>query len=324
MFNEYQQDATSVFKPIKPLNDLYIQVLDWCLGLGGEAGEVLDLMKHTIYHEDSTLDKMELAKELGDVLWYVSAIATTFDIDLADVALLNQVKLKHRYSGSFSSAASADRKSKEAALKETNAYKCLKARILNTGSAPLTVIVVGPDGSGKTTLTTKLAECTGMKRIKCDYRQENKPELARQYLMQESDVIFDRFYYPDEYIYSVVKDIPLENEYINDLLSVLSILKMVNPVIVYVDANLPTLIDRSIQWADDYVSVEHLEKIKELYDYWLGTMESEGIPIIRIDTSGMQLGTQAYAEMMDSILTQFKFLKSTFGTSFIKENKKQC
>lgn len=317
MFNEYQQDATSVFKPIKPLNDLHIQVLDWCLGLGGEAGEVLDLMKHAIYHEDSELDKMELAKELGDVLWYVSAIATTFGIDLSDVALLNQVKLKHRYAGSFSAEASADRKAKEADLKATNAYKCLKARILNTQCAPLTVIVVGPDGSGKTTLTTKLAERAGMKRIKCDYRQENKPQLARQYLMSETDVIFDRFYYPDEYIYSTVKGIPMENEYINDLFKVLDLLQIVNPVIMYVDADMDTLVKRSEQWADDYVTVEHLVKIRELYEDWLKQMESLGIPVLKLDTSTVPLDTEEYNGMLDWIIIQFNQLRRSYGTSLI-------
>lgn len=301
MFNKYQSDATSIFKDIVPLPDEHIRLLDWALGLGGEAGEVLDLLKHVIYHKDCTMDKMELAKELGDVLWYVSAIATTCGIDLADVVFLNQVKLKHRFNGKYSAEASANRKANEVSLKETNPYKCLEARIANKGTAPLTVIVVGPDGSGKTTLTTSIAEKANLKRIKCDYRQEDKVTLAKQYLMSESDVIYDRFYYPDEFIYNIVKNIPMSEEYLANILSIFDLLQMTNPVIIYIDADIDTLTERSENWADDYVKVEHLEKIRKLYERWLITMEMRKIPVLRVDTSVFEVNTPEYAELVEKI-----------------------
>ena len=117
MFNEYQAESSGIFKPVKQLTPQNVRLLDWAMGLGGESGEVLDLLKHAIFHKDTELNKMELAKELGDVLWYVSAIATTTGIDMADVAALNRAKLSHRFhGGGFNTAMSADRHAREEQL----------------------------------------------------------------------------------------------------------------------------------------------------------------------------------------------------------------
>ena len=317
MFNYYQQESTNIFKPVKPLQPQQVRVLDWCLGLGGEAGEVLDLLKHAIFHEDTELDKMELAKELGDVLWYVSAIATTCGIDLADIAELNKAKLKHRYNGVYSVEASANRHEKEKDLKNTPIYRCLASRICNDHSAPLNVIFIGPDGSGKTTITTKLAELTGMKRIKCDYRQEDKPRTAINMLNNDVDVIYDRFYFPDELIYSAVKDMPLEDSYRASLYDIWDTLKLVNPVFVYVDADIDELIDRSKNWADDYVVVEQLTRIKAEYESFLSAMEARKVPIIKIDTTGLEIGTYGYDGTIQILLEQLNSISVKYGTSNI-------
>lgn len=319
MFNDYQKKATAVFKPVKSLTKEHTQLLDWCLGLGGETGEVLDLLKHVIYHEDTVLDKMELAKELGDVLWYISAIATTCGIDLNDVAALNDAKLSHRFSNGYSAVESANRHSKEQAFKDTPVYKCLEARILNTQRAPLNIIVVGPDGSGKTTFTTKLAELTGKKRIKCDYRQPDKPQLAKQLLTTELDVIYDRFYYPDEIIYSKIKNIPLEQDYLKELFSVFMLLEKVNPVIIYMDAPVNVLIERSKFWADDYVNTTDLRNIQAAYEEWLILMKEAGIPVIEIDTGKVEIDTDDYKAMLKEVVDTLYSASGYYGTSSIIE-----
>ncbi len=78
------------------------------LGLCGEAGEVVELYKKHIGHGHE-LDIFKLEKELGDVLWYISAIATGLNLSLDDIAQANIDKLKARYPEKFSSECSINR-----------------------------------------------------------------------------------------------------------------------------------------------------------------------------------------------------------------------
>lgn len=78
------------------------------LGLAGEAGEVVDLIKKHIYH-GHPMDLAKLVAELGDVLWYVATLATALDIKLSDVAEGNIEKLMARYPEGFSSERSRNR-----------------------------------------------------------------------------------------------------------------------------------------------------------------------------------------------------------------------
>jgi len=69
------------------------------LGLNGESGEVAEKVKKVIRDKDGHFDsktKTEIKKELGDVLWYLSQIATELDIPLEDVAKENLKKLSSR------------------------------------------------------------------------------------------------------------------------------------------------------------------------------------------------------------------------------------
>ena len=320
MFNEYQAESSGIFKPVKQLTPQNVRLLDWAMGLGGESGEVLDLLKHAIFHKDTELDKMELAKELGDVLWYVSAIATTTGIDMADVAALNRAKLSHRFhGGGFNTEMSADRHTREAQLKDTPWYKCLQARILNTGNAPVNVIFIGPDGSGKTTLTKIIAERLDMHYHKCDYRQANKPALAKELLHSQIDVIYDRFYYPDELIYSKVKNVTLDESYYHELLSILKDLQKVNTIFVYVSADLEVLVERSKAWADDYVDVTELTDIIDQYQKWISYMNIIGIPVIEVDTGACALDSKEYEDMVVSICFEISKYKRFYGLSEMAE-----
>ena len=69
------------------------------LGLAGEAGEVAEKVKKIIRDDGGVVSdtkRTEIAKELGDVLWYVSQIATELGVSLDDVAQGNIDKLYSR------------------------------------------------------------------------------------------------------------------------------------------------------------------------------------------------------------------------------------
>lgn len=69
------------------------------LGLAGEAGEVAEKCKKIIRDHGgyvSVTDRDLLAKELGDVLWYVAVLAKEFGLDLDLVASMNLEKLASR------------------------------------------------------------------------------------------------------------------------------------------------------------------------------------------------------------------------------------
>jgi len=69
------------------------------LGLAGEAGEVTEHVKKSIRDDGGAVlpeRRVAMAKELGDVLWYVAQLATELDLDLDDIAQANLDKLRSR------------------------------------------------------------------------------------------------------------------------------------------------------------------------------------------------------------------------------------
>jgi NTP pyrophosphatase (non-canonical NTP hydrolase) len=89
-FDEYQKRAKET--AIYPEN---VKIIYTAMGLCGEAGEVANKVKKKM-RGDSEIDKEDLAKEMGDVLWYISQLATDLDIRLDDIANHNIEKLSSR------------------------------------------------------------------------------------------------------------------------------------------------------------------------------------------------------------------------------------
>jgi NTP pyrophosphatase (non-canonical NTP hydrolase) len=83
-------------------------ILEKALGLSEETGEVLGLLKKSGWH-GRELDRDALRKELGDVLWYVAALAHGHGFSLSEIATANIEKLRKRYPDGFSVERSLNR-----------------------------------------------------------------------------------------------------------------------------------------------------------------------------------------------------------------------
>lgn len=88
------------------------ELSNYSMGLAGETGEVVDLLKKIVFHGHK-MDLEKLKDELGDVLWYVANLATTLDLNLEDIAEFNIEKLQKRYPRGFSEEKSINRKKEE-------------------------------------------------------------------------------------------------------------------------------------------------------------------------------------------------------------------
>ena len=71
-----------------------------CLGLAGETGELLDMVKKYVFH-DKPLDEEHLKKELGDCMWYVAMFCHAMNWNLDEIMRMNVDKLKARYPEGF-------------------------------------------------------------------------------------------------------------------------------------------------------------------------------------------------------------------------------
>jgi len=70
--------------------------LMYALGLAGEAGEVVELVKKRIFHGKVIPDK-EIFAERGDILWYLAGICDLLGTNIRHVAVGNLIKLYERY-----------------------------------------------------------------------------------------------------------------------------------------------------------------------------------------------------------------------------------
>jgi len=95
-FDEYEKHAltTAIYNGNRMLD-----LCHWALGLSGESGEIAEKLKKIIRDQNadpSKIDRDDIKKELGDILWYITALAHELDINLDDVAKANVEKLASR------------------------------------------------------------------------------------------------------------------------------------------------------------------------------------------------------------------------------------
>ena len=90
------------------------KITNGCLGLCGEAGECVDILKKHFY-QGHPLDREHLIEELGDVLWYAAELAAGLNCSLDEVAEHNITKLRKRYPDGFDPERSIHREEAESA-----------------------------------------------------------------------------------------------------------------------------------------------------------------------------------------------------------------
>lgn len=102
-FDEYQYLAIKTDTAInaKAEQERFNGYIEKVLGLAGETGEVVEKIKKHLRDKDNvfyltTEELEELGKELGDVLWYISAIAEYNGVSLQYIAEKNLKKLEDR------------------------------------------------------------------------------------------------------------------------------------------------------------------------------------------------------------------------------------
>ena len=71
-----------------------------CLGLSGEVGEFVDLIKKSIFHK-TPFNEVHAKRELGDICWYIQEICNAFGWSLNEIFEMNLEKTNNRYPNGF-------------------------------------------------------------------------------------------------------------------------------------------------------------------------------------------------------------------------------
>ena len=103
---EYQYKAQrTINHKLNRKEELYNLVF----GINGEIGEVTDLLKKHLFHGHD-LSVQKITEELGDVMWYLTNIASCYNLSMSDILNENIKKLEERYPEGFSEYDSINRK----------------------------------------------------------------------------------------------------------------------------------------------------------------------------------------------------------------------
>lgn len=111
---KYQIEAAYVDRPTykdvsdRLQDDQLIKILHSAIGIGTEAGEVLDAVKRRMFY-NTELDIENLKEECGDILWYMTRMLSYIGSNFEEVMAMNNSKLRKRYPEGFTTKSAVDR-----------------------------------------------------------------------------------------------------------------------------------------------------------------------------------------------------------------------
>ena len=93
---DYQRLCRATAKKFKNKNT---ELVNWGLGVSGEAGDLAGCIKKTVFHNNN--QAQGIMENIGDTMWYIAMICNCLGWDLEDVLRENIIKLKKRYPQGF-------------------------------------------------------------------------------------------------------------------------------------------------------------------------------------------------------------------------------
>ena len=112
--NQYQELAARTQASALPMMDRitgstnHVDLIHASLGLTSEAGEFADALKKSFAY-GRELDRVNLAEELGDLMWYIGLACDALNVTLEDVCIANIAKLQKRYPEKFADRGAENR-----------------------------------------------------------------------------------------------------------------------------------------------------------------------------------------------------------------------
>lgn len=104
--NEYQEEAKRTINPMLSHNQKVNHAL---FGMASEVGEIQGIYQKL--YQGHGLNAEEMAKELGDLLWFIAEYCTVHGFELEEIAQMNIDKLRRRYPFGFDTERSLHRES---------------------------------------------------------------------------------------------------------------------------------------------------------------------------------------------------------------------
>lgn len=121
---DYVQDAIRTESNLGEivLTPRQTRLLHGVMGIGTEAGEMLDQFKRHIFYK-KPLDLVNVEEEIGDIFWYCALLCDEMQVSFSGIMKKNIAKLKARYPDKFDSEKALNRNLEEErkALEGTNA-----------------------------------------------------------------------------------------------------------------------------------------------------------------------------------------------------------